>query len=240
MAIEIKVPQLPESVADATLRHLAQAGRSDRHARRKSRRPRDRQGRARSPGAGERRTEGAAHRRRHVGDERPGSARCSKKECCRHRRRPPRPRIGRRTGRRSRSRDRPLPPAANDSDKLAPSVRRMVEEQKLDPSKIPATGQDGRITKGDVVDYLDQAQGRRRRPAAAPRKPLPRPRRRRGAAGRQDQRVPMTPLRARIAERLLEAQHDAGAAHHVQRGRPQGRHGPAREVQGHASRRSTA
>src|SRR4051812_45467304 len=51
-------------------------------------------------------------------------------------------------------------PAAG-GDKLAPSVRRMVEEKQLDPSKIPASGRDGRITKGDVVDYLDK-------PAVAP------------------------------------------------------------------------
>src|SRR5262245_66073454 len=47
------------------------------------------------------------------------------------------------------------PAAANDS-KLAPSVRRMVEEQKLDPAKIAGSGKDGRITKGDVVEYLDK------------------------------------------------------------------------------------
>jgi 2-oxoglutarate dehydrogenase E2 component (dihydrolipoamide succinyltransferase) len=91
------------------------------------------------------------------------------------------------------------PAAANDSGKLAPSVRRMVEEKQLDPSKIPASGRDGRITKGDVVEYLDK-------PAAAA-KPAAAPAAVAGAAGRQDQRVPMTRLRARIAERLLEAQH---------------------------------
>jgi 2-oxoglutarate dehydrogenase E2 component (dihydrolipoamide succinyltransferase) len=97
------------------------------------------------------------------------------------------------------------PAAANDNGKLAPSVRRMVEEKQLDPSKIPATGRDGRITKGDVVDYLDKPAAA---PAAAPAKaaaaPAPAVT---GAAGRVDQRVPMTRLRARIAERLLEAQH---------------------------------
>jgi 2-oxoglutarate dehydrogenase E2 component (dihydrolipoamide succinyltransferase) len=72
----------------------------------------------------------------------------------------------------------------------------MVEEKQLDPAKIPASGRDGRITKGDVVDYLD-------RPAAGAKSPAPSPA---GAAGRQDQRVPMTRLRARIAQRLLEAQ----------------------------------
>jgi 2-oxoglutarate dehydrogenase E2 component (dihydrolipoamide succinyltransferase) len=93
--------------------------------------------------------------------------------------------------------------AANDSGKLAPSVRRMVEEKQLDPSKIPATGRDGRITKGDVVEYLDKPA------VAAPGKAAtaPAPAATPGVAGRQDQRVPMTRLRARIAERLLEAQH---------------------------------
>jgi 2-oxoglutarate dehydrogenase E2 component (dihydrolipoamide succinyltransferase) len=107
------------------------------------------------------------------------------------------------------------PAAANDSGKLAPSVRRMVEEKQLDPSKIPATGRDGRITKGDVVDYLDQPAAKAAggdkpaaAPAVAPAKAVaasaPSVT---GAAGRVDQRVPMTRLRARIAERLLEAQH---------------------------------
>jgi 2-oxoglutarate dehydrogenase E2 component (dihydrolipoamide succinyltransferase) len=89
-------------------------------------------------------------------------------------------------------------PAGND--KLAPSVRRMVEEKQLDPAKIPASGRDGRITKGDVVEFLDKPA------AAAPNKAPAAPPPVTGAAGRQDQRVPMTRLRARIAERLLEAQ----------------------------------
>jgi 2-oxoglutarate dehydrogenase E2 component (dihydrolipoamide succinyltransferase) len=96
-------------------------------------------------------------------------------------------------------------PAKTEGDKLAPSVRRMVEEKQLDPAKIPASGKDGRITKGDVVEYLDKPAGT---PAGgdtpAAKAPAPAVV---GAAGRQDQRVPMTRLRARIAERLLEAQH---------------------------------
>jgi 2-oxoglutarate dehydrogenase E2 component (dihydrolipoamide succinyltransferase) len=88
-------------------------------------------------------------------------------------------------------------PAAGN-DKLAPSVRRMVEEKHLDPAKIPASGKDGRITKGDVVEYLDKPAAAAA--AKAPSAPAA------GAAGRQDQRVPMTRLRARIAERLLQAQ----------------------------------
>jgi 2-oxoglutarate dehydrogenase E2 component (dihydrolipoamide succinyltransferase) len=92
------------------------------------------------------------------------------------------------------------PATAAGNDKLAPSVRRMVEEKHLDPAKIPATGKDGRITKGDVVEFLDKPA------AAAPAKPAATPAAVVGAAGRQDQRVPMTRLRARIAERLLQAQ----------------------------------
>jgi 2-oxoglutarate dehydrogenase E2 component (dihydrolipoamide succinyltransferase) len=99
------------------------------------------------------------------------------------------------------------PAAANDNGKLAPSVRRMVEEKQLDPSKIPATGRDGRITKGDVVDYLDKPAAAAAAPASKPAAKSAAPAATVGAAGRQDQRVPMTRLRARIAERLLEAQH---------------------------------
>jgi 2-oxoglutarate dehydrogenase E2 component (dihydrolipoamide succinyltransferase) len=107
------------------------------------------------------------------------------------------------------------PAKADQGDKLAPSVRRMVEEKQLDPAKIPATGKDGRITKGDVVDYLDKPAAN----AAGGDKPAAKavggdksaaaktPAAVAGAAGRQEQRVPMTRLRARIAERLLEAQH---------------------------------
>jgi len=106
----------------------------------------------------------------------------------------------------------PAAKAAAGNDKLAPSVRRMVEEKQLDPAKIPATGKDGRITKSDVVEYLDQpaavaaASAQPAAKAAAPAKAPVAPAAATGAAGRQEQRVPMTRLRARIAERLLEAQ----------------------------------
>src|SRR5712671_1277750 len=44
--------------------------------------------------------------------------------------------------------------AAKDAGKLSPSVRRLVEENRLDPGTIPASGKDGRLTKSDVVDFL--------------------------------------------------------------------------------------
>ncbi|MHB8425015.1 MAG: 2-oxoglutarate dehydrogenase complex dihydrolipoyllysine-residue succinyltransferase [Gammaproteobacteria bacterium] len=82
---------------------------------------------------------------------------------------------------------------------LSPSVRRLVEENQLDPAGIQGTGRDGRLTKADVLDYLDRG-GKQAPPAA--RVSIPRP----AAAGRQDRRVPMTRMRARIAERLTESQ----------------------------------
>ena len=102
------------------------------------------------------------------------------------------------------------------SGKLSPSVRRLVEENKLDPGAIPASGKDGRLTKSDVVDFLGKQQSPVSEPApaavpAAARAPTPAPavRPSGGAAGRVDQRVPMTRLRQRIAQRLVEAQHTA-------------------------------
>jgi 2-oxoglutarate dehydrogenase E2 component (dihydrolipoamide succinyltransferase) len=91
---------------------------------------------------------------------------------------------------------------------LAPAARRLVKELNLDAGAISGSGKDGRIHKGDVVAFLDE------REAAAPTKspetlpPAPAPSLT-GEAGRPEQRVPMTRLRARIAERLVQAQQTA-------------------------------
>ena len=96
--------------------------------------------------------------------------------------------------------------ANTDATKLSPSVRRLVEENKLDPGAIPASGRDGRLTKGDVVDYLNK-------PAAAPaaaKAPATSAKPSSGVrVGRAEQRVTMTRLRQRIAQRLVEAQRPA-------------------------------
>jgi 2-oxoglutarate dehydrogenase E2 component (dihydrolipoamide succinyltransferase) len=77
--------------------------------------------------------------------------------------------------------------------KLAPSVRRLVEEHKLDAEAIAGSGRDGRITKGDVLAHL----------SASAHDAAPEP------VARGERRVAMTRLRARIAERLVEAQSTA-------------------------------
>ena len=147
--------------------------------------------------------------------------------------------------------------AAAGTGRLSPAVRRLVDEHGLEPSKIPGTGKDGRITKADVLAWIESAAkpvegaaapspapaesvpapapasavpasgapaGASTRaaseqasgpgpaavapaapaPAPAPAEPLP------GTPGnRAERREPMSRLRRRIAERLVESQHSA-------------------------------
>jgi 2-oxoglutarate dehydrogenase E2 component (dihydrolipoamide succinyltransferase) len=85
-------------------------------------------------------------------------------------------------------------------------VRRLLEEHDLDATMVSGTGRDGRITKSDVMSFLksddssnvtpsDQAPQVSEAVASGPE--------------RSEKRVPMTRLRARIAERLVDAQHTA-------------------------------
>ncbi len=89
-------------------------------------------------------------------------------------------------------------PAAAAAMDLSPAVRKMVAENRLDVATISGTGRDGRITKADVVKHLEQAS--QPAPATVVSTSVV------GTGGRPEQRVPMTRLRTRIAERLLEAQ----------------------------------
>ncbi|MEA3034311.1 MAG: hypothetical protein QOH04_62 [Sphingomonadales bacterium] len=89
---------------------------------------------------------------------------------------------------------------------LSPSVRRLVLEQGLDPSKIKGTGKDGRLTKDDVL----AAAKSREADAAAPSPPPPSPPRAAAVSGeRREERVRMTRLRQTVARRLKEAQNTA-------------------------------
>jgi 2-oxoglutarate dehydrogenase E2 component (dihydrolipoamide succinyltransferase) len=90
--------------------------------------------------------------------------------------------------------------------KLSPAAKRVVEENKVDPKAVTGSGRDGRVSKSDVVNYLSAKDAA---PApgvpAAPKAPaVPPAQSVRGA--RAEQRVPMTRLRARIAERMIQAQ----------------------------------
>lgn len=108
----------------------------------------------------------------------------------------------------------PAPAEGSASGALSPAVQRLVEEHKLDPSAITGTGKDGRLIKGDVLAYLDANKNKkpalaavsetRATPAPAPA-PAPTP----SAGERGERREPMSRLRMRIAERLVQAQQTA-------------------------------
>ena len=91
--------------------------------------------------------------------------------------------------------------------KTSPAVRRLLEEHDLGATMVTGTGKDGRVTKADVMSFLKTDDSSN----VTPGDPAP------AIVGgdevvaleRQEQRVPMTRLRARIAERLLEAQQSA-------------------------------
>jgi 2-oxoglutarate dehydrogenase E2 component (dihydrolipoamide succinyltransferase) len=100
---------------------------------------------------------------------------------------------------------------ATAAAKLSPAAKRVVEENQVDPKAVTGSGKDGRVSKSDVVNYLSSKD------AAAPPAPAPAPASApsskapaapapsaRGA--RTEQRVPMTRLRAKIAERMVQAQ----------------------------------
>jgi 2-oxoglutarate dehydrogenase E2 component (dihydrolipoamide succinyltransferase) len=97
---------------------------------------------------------------------------------------------------------------SDDDPILTPAVRRLVKEMKIDPSQVTGTGKEGRILKSDVMRYLDEQKNQsaeaKEAKAAASAAPDD------IALGpRDEKRVPMSRLRARVAERLLEAQANA-------------------------------
>ncbi|MGV3590660.1 MAG: 2-oxoglutarate dehydrogenase complex dihydrolipoyllysine-residue succinyltransferase [Gammaproteobacteria bacterium] len=102
----------------------------------------------------------------------------------------------------------PAPAQEEDNSRMevlmSPAAKKLIEENGLDPNTVPSTGKDGRITKEDVVNFISSGN----KPAAkaveqaAPSAPAAAPQ---VSGARPEQRVPMTRLRARVAERLLHA-----------------------------------
>ena len=98
-------------------------------------------------------------------------------------------------------------PASADHP-LSPAVRRLVEENSLNPSAIRGTGVDGRLTKADVLAHMKGAPGAASQPAAVSVAATPRQQPRAEDAAREE-RVPMSKLRQVIATRLKTAQNTA-------------------------------
>ena len=84
---------------------------------------------------------------------------------------------------------------AKSSSAAAPSAAKILAEKNIDAGQVAGTGRDGRITKGDALN----ASAGGAKSAALPSAPIP-------TGDRPEERVPMSRLRARIAERLLESQ----------------------------------
>jgi 2-oxoglutarate dehydrogenase E2 component (dihydrolipoamide succinyltransferase) len=86
-------------------------------------------------------------------------------------------------------------PAAKSSAAAAPSAAKILAENNLSAGQVAGSGRDGRVTKGDALNAVAGAA----KVAALPSTPIP-------MGNRPEERVPMSRLRARIAERLLESQ----------------------------------
>ena len=98
------------------------------------------------------------------------------------------------------------PAEASEDAFVNPAARVLAEENGIDPQSVTGTGKGGRVTKEDVVNYLKNKPAA---PAPAPAPaataaPAPAP-----MGAREEKRVPMTRLRATIAKRLLDAQHNS-------------------------------
>ncbi|MBS1984944.1 MAG: 2-oxoglutarate dehydrogenase complex dihydrolipoyllysine-residue succinyltransferase [Bdellovibrionales bacterium] len=87
-------------------------------------------------------------------------------------------------------------------DSMGPAARKMAAETGIDANRVAGTGKDGRVTKGDLMAAAGGA-------GAAPLAAAPKPAQPKAADRPGDRRVPMTRIRQRIAERLVEAQHTA-------------------------------
>lgn len=90
---------------------------------------------------------------------------------------------------------------------MSPAVRRIVSETGIDPAAVAGTGRDGRLTKGDVLQHQGASKANAPTPSpGAPAISLPSSR---PAGTRSERREPMSMMRRRIAQRLVEAQSTA-------------------------------
>lgn len=97
-----------------------------------------------------------------------------------------------------------LEKAATESSAVNPAAKKLMEEHGLAATAVTGTGKDGRVLKEDVLNHL-KSQPATPAPAATVSQPAAAV----SAGEREEKRVPMTRLRATIAKRLLDAQHNA-------------------------------
>ena len=113
--------------------------------------------------------------------------------------------LGKITGGAVASAPAPAPAATGSTGPLSPAVRKLIDDNKLDASAIPASGKDGRLVKGDVLKFLESGKPTA---AAAPSAPAASATPAR-EAGAREEKVKMTRLRKMVASRLKAAQNTA-------------------------------
>jgi 2-oxoglutarate dehydrogenase E2 component (dihydrolipoamide succinyltransferase) len=235
MSIEIKVPALPESVSDATLvawhKKAGDAIVRDENlvdletdkvvlevpapasGRLKEIRIQDgatvnagdvlailEEGEAAAPSAGN----GADDREHETAVQEP---RRQPKEEARQEQEPLQGEAGEQAGETANERD--VEHRGESAHKLSPAVRRLLDEHDLEATIVTGSGRDGRITKSDVMEYLKSHSDENVAPGDLQQEPDVSPAREARGPSRSEQRVPMTRLRARIAERMVQAQSTA-------------------------------
>jgi 2-oxoglutarate dehydrogenase E2 component (dihydrolipoamide succinyltransferase) len=89
---------------------------------------------------------------------------------------------------------------------VMPAAQKLAAEKGIDPSKLQGTGRDGRVTKGDVLAQPEKAVSVQKQPLQQPPAPV---NTEALLSGRPEQRVPMSRLRQRVAERLVQSQSTA-------------------------------
>lgn len=91
-------------------------------------------------------------------------------------------------------------------NRLSPAVRRLASEHNLDVDRIAGTGMGGRVTRNDVLLYLEQQPATVATASAPPRSiPAPAPAAASGAASADEERVPLTPVRRMIADAMVRS-----------------------------------
>jgi len=90
----------------------------------------------------------------------------------------------------------PAPPRGEGSF-VSPVVRKIASEHGIDPERVPGTGAGGRVTKKDVLDFVAKGSAKAAAPAPAPSVTF--------APGMRVERQPMSPMRKKIAEHMIES-----------------------------------
>ncbi len=103
----------------------------------------------------------------------------------------------------------PAPEPSDTAPPLSPAVRKLLADNALAPEAVAGTGKDGRITKADVLGHLEAAAAAPPAPAPVPAPPAPAPPRPPRPDHPREERVRMSRLRRRVAERLKDAQNTA-------------------------------